>query len=114
MVTVARVPEPRPASLTRADIASEVERVVGRRVVLVNETETVRSYRAWAPPTTRRRGFGEEAREFVYLPVVTEREWWAHEINGDEPDVLLWPLGAAWVEDDLETSDPPSARGLAT
>lgn len=112
MTRVVRVPEPRAPTYSRADVASAVETVAGRVAVLANEFGVFRGYRVWSEPREERRGFGDDVATYLFVSVVTERDWYANKITGEAPDVISWPAGAVWVQDDLETSDHPSAREL--
>lgn len=95
-----RVPVPRQRSLTRADLAAQLEDVRGRRVVLVDvEGRAHREFRAWGGVEVRPTGFGADAVEHPFLPVVSEQGWWSAALIAVEPRVTWWPAGAAWVED---------------
>lgn len=94
-----RVPVPGQRTLTRADIAGQVEVIAGRRVVLADTTRVYREYRVWGEVEVRPVGFQPDVERFPFVPVVSERAWWASRLLGREPRVLWWPAGAAWVED---------------
>lgn len=95
-----RVPVPRQRSLTRADLAAQLEDVRGRRVVLVDlDGRAWREFRAWGGVEVRPVGFQPDVTTHPFLPVVSEEGWWRAALQGVEPRVTWWPAGAAWVED---------------
>lgn len=98
-----RVPVPAQRTLTRADIAGQIEDITGRRVVLADGERTYREYRVWGAVEIRAQGFQNTpagVQRFPFVPVVSERAWWVHCLFGRAPTVLWWPAGAAWVEDE--------------
>jgi hypothetical protein len=100
-----RVPVPRQRTLTRADIAGQLETITGRRAVLANADGPWRDYRVWGEVEVRAQGFQgtpEGVRTFPFVPVVSERAWWAWRLQGRRPHVVWWPAGAVWVEDEGE------------
>jgi hypothetical protein len=86
----ARAVTPRAPSLTRADLAGEMEFLRGRRVVLADFERVWPEYRAWSDLEVD--GDGQP-----WVEVVRERHWWAWDVTGIPPRVLRWPAGAVWV-----------------